>query len=109
MDWRWHRDGVGKWVTYNERMQKNGIMKKGLFAIYPIEAKKIAECQENAKITDDDFKFIFFNAVAENELPIHLFTVDECLNIYFWERDEKFDLVAELYELAKSRLPMRNY
>ena len=66
--------------------------------------KRVNLCQDKLRLKHHEVREIFANTIEDLKLPIHLFTKDECIKIYFWERDGLTEHLAKLYQEAKDRL-----
>lgn len=61
----------------------------------------IIDCQKELGYSDDELKSALMERMGKLSAPLQLFTIEECAQIVFFERDQKKDALAQLYAKAK--------
>lgn len=67
----------------------------------------IVNCQIKAELSEDELTSILVERMQRLSAPLSIFTVDECIQIVFLERDEKKESLARVYEKAKKRFQQK--
>lgn len=64
---------------------------------------RIFDCQEKLELTDAALREVLTNRMKKLSAPIQLFTVDECVDIVFYEHSEAKEALDKVYKVAEKR------
>lgn len=67
----------------------------------------IFSCQEKASLSEDGLTQILSDRMRKLSAPLTLFTVDECIQIIWFERSEDKESLSKLYEKARKRFQQK--
>lgn len=76
---------------------------KSLATTAPGIIKRIFDCQEKLELTDEALRELLNNRMKKLSAPIQLFTVDECVDIIFYEHVEDKEALDKVYKVAETR------
>lgn len=77
--------------------------KDSLVTTTPGIAKRVFACKEKLGLTDEDLRKVLVNRMKKLSAPIQLFSIDECVDIVFYEYVEDKEALDRLYKLAEKR------
>ena len=69
--------------------------------------KAILKCQEELGISEDELKAELLDTMKELNVPFHLFTPEECVEIVFLEINEDAEELTKVYEKSKRRFKQK--
>ncbi|WP_434509820.1 DUF4236 domain-containing protein [Desulfitobacterium sp. AusDCA] len=67
----------------------------------------IVKCQEELGYTDDELKTALIDRMSKLNVPLQLFTVDECAQIVLLEKAQNVEELKELYKKAKIKFKQK--
>jgi hypothetical protein len=67
----------------------------------------ILECQEKLEYSDEDLKTEMTEYMKGLSVPIQIFTIEECIQIIFFERDRNKQKLIGIYANAERRFKQR--
>lgn len=75
--------------------------KKSLAKTAPGIIAAIVSCQKELKYSDDEIKVALMERMTKLSAPLQLFTIEECAQIVFLERDHNIEALTRVYAKAK--------
>lgn len=74
---------------------------KSLAKTAPAIIETIFECQKELGCSDEEVRLMLQERMEKTCVPLQLFTIEECVQIVFLERDQDIAALTQLYERAK--------
>ena len=62
---------------------------------------EVVSCQKELGYSDEEIRIVLKDRMVKLHAPLQLFTVEECAQIFFYERDHNTDALTILYAKAK--------
>lgn len=81
---------------------------KSIMTIAPNVVKEIEICQKELNINDNELKDLLLESVKKFSAPIQIFTYEEIVDIFFWERDKNVIELNNVYGEAEKRFDLLN-
>lgn len=61
----------------------------------------IVKCQKDLQYSDDELKSTLIERMSKLSMPLQLFTVEECVEIVVWEREQNIEELEKMYSNAR--------
>ncbi|HPE41432.1 MAG TPA: SAP domain-containing protein [Bacteroidales bacterium] len=94
---------------YDIRLENFFPYEKSMATIPPGIISRIVDCQNILGYSDAELKISLFEAMERFHMPIQLFTVEECVQIVFLERDQNKEALEKIYSGAAQKFRKKHH